>query len=1479
MKHIRYLLFWAALFAAGHICAQEAATPVQDNGTSLATGSVDWSSASDLEVMLHAIESVPPMPATSAPQVGTFWSAQHAPGTANAWPPLPGNMFGLPVWSLQNGDANDNTFLLDDLNVNYNPVASAAMTQEGGMQPMDNSPPAPGGGGSTNDFNPAGDPMPDPDYGTNLYIAQVSLATNYFSGIISNTEPDIQYELQYKTDLLQTNWQSANWFVPGSELTNWTPFSLSMSTLSEISSSNLFLRVRSWIDSYDMGIPDWWQLQYFGYVGIDPYGDPMGDGYSNLYKYQHGLNPFVSYAPQSPTFSVAPTVSDNGVVVSWSPAQGAVESYTIYRNGSAIATVSSSTFSYTDSTAVNLDDPNDSDYPVYTIQANYSGASYSSPEEGPFNPRLSISPAIVRGAQGQYILLVPNIPSEAATIRFYPQPSGATYPDDFFNVETYLQPESDFTPSSTTNIIDVPVSSFSTNGEYIIPASLMPLFGTYGSFISCRALGSDGSAGAASTIFIANNYFLAESEIQARVPFLDGTEQLKENLAFQLEAADKLGSFSFNVDGANQAVSFPQNYAYAGYYFPLDFGSPQYDYALLNPFKPFEDNYFYRNFVYAFTNLNSDGSLTSDPFYSGGIVIEPEVPFSFDEYGYVSTGNTNLLAPQLSATNSQWLYSPFEPSSPGQGDIGITEVGTNLYLNSGQANVFGLQYQSAIQTYSDGTFLYTNTLYSGDNIPDSPYTEYFYGQVTPPQLETVGYYFAIPNENYLPGHVGFDPNNYTNSIMITAVGQESLVTAWAKQEIANGASGKYGFLEQYFDQAYLADSSGNINTNQPTGILSEYGEFFATDAGKTFLTTKRDGSNQGQFPIYTIALATDVNHDGVIDPSFGSPDFTSSAHPFRFWVNDNNDSGDTGGNDIPGYPATQNRTPNGLTGQVNGTRDLIDFFPVYVDIQSLLQVMQTNSQYAGLQFRLSQADGALNFVETSLTPAYPDAYLNDTIAALPWADATVTTIPSSGIYLDTNFLDSIRDDGEGVLLVEAWTNTSAPLVLDVLQGTNVIAESQLYLNITGVEQMFRHKNLTAAVTGSTIGLPDRLTDDSVPNEPDTDSNNFIFVHGYNVNPNEARGTESAMFKRMFWSGSHAKFYGVTWDGYSSQQHLLGLIELTPNYHTNVVNAFITAPYLASFINGLSGTNTLAAHSLGNMVALSAISDWSANVQNYFMMDAAVPMEAIDPNAVPTAHMIDSDWDSYADKLYASDWWQLWSSGDARNTLTWDGRLDNFNGANVYNFYSSGEEVLREYDSDPPVSSFGALSLLLTYWNQHPPLESFVWAWQEKSKGIAPFDTVLGSTHGGWKFNSDYDTNGMHLPDSQATLLPNSELETNAFFDFASSSFTADLALEGSGGSAYAAANRNRILSDAIPALTLPVGANPVSRLEPPNNPTQNNFDMQASFENGWPASRGSPQWPVGTTADGEWHHSDFQVVAYLYTYQLFNKMVTLGNLQ
>ena len=231
--------------------------------------------------MLQAVEEMPTVSADSMPRFGTFYSAQHSPASPEPWPPLPGNIRQVPAWNL-----GDGVYLLDDRQVDYSmPVMSARMA--GGRMMMD----IPGFGDGTSGFYSDSFNYTAADYGTNLWLAITNLGNNVAGLFISNTAPDIEYEIQSKEDLLQANWLSEG-FILGSELTNWTPLSVAQN-----GRTNLFLRVRSWIDSQGVGIPNWWQLQNFGYVGIDPYADPDGDGYNNLEEFLNGTDPTVFNSP------------------------------------------------------------------------------------------------------------------------------------------------------------------------------------------------------------------------------------------------------------------------------------------------------------------------------------------------------------------------------------------------------------------------------------------------------------------------------------------------------------------------------------------------------------------------------------------------------------------------------------------------------------------------------------------------------------------------------------------------------------------------------------------------------------------------------------------------------------------------------------------------------------------------------------------------------------------------------------------------------------------------------------------------------------------------------------------------------------------------------------------------------------------------------------------------------------------------------
>jgi hypothetical protein len=648
-----------------------------------------------------------------------------------------------------------------------------------------------------------------------------------------------------------------------------------------------------------------------------------------------------------------------------------------------------------------------------------------------------------------------------------------------------------------------------------------------------------------------------------------------------------------------------------------------------------------------------------------------------------------------------------------------------------------------------------------------------------------------------------------------------------------------------------------------------------------------------------MAMAVDNNRDGQI--TFDAADQTSADKPYRFWVNDSQEHDDdeaaVGADDqIPGIAYTnilQSNYPNYRHIRVQGRSDLVNFFPVVLRLGNILRLLPPTNGY---EYHLYQADraiigGAVKFVYTSLTPTNAFDYLTNTASFgygtnFDKAAFEADTIPvNHDVVLDTNFLAHVQNNGgTGIILVEGCATTSHPLMLEIWFNGKLLGGVPLYLSLSGVEQMFRHLNLCAYGNGTVD--PNNPSRYDAPNEPQAKKDlNFVFLHGYNVNQQEARGVLSEVFKRMYWSGSRAKFFGVTWNGAVSKNLTSDLPlewQFTPNYHINVFNAILTAPHLAEFLSNLSGETVVAAHSLGNMVMLSALNDCTNinfKVNAFFMIDAAVAMEAVQTMNY-NSHMMYSTWNMYANRLWASDWWKLFPADDDRSKLTWNGRFGNLRNIDIYNFYSSGEEVLREDDKDPPECvKHAVIAELVNHsrWGGGVPFGTYAWVWQEKGKGTCFHDWFIGSTHGGWRFPVNEYGDPSPVPAPIANNLPDSTLRQTPVFDFGSrfdqvAGPFPDLALLGSDGSAYAQANRDRILSDAIPALTLPVGANYISILDQPNPP--HNFNMTGSaFQNGWPAERFT-----SGEKNNNWHHSDFGYVAYPFTYQLFSKIVTLGNL-
>jgi hypothetical protein len=126
-----------------------------------------------LAAQLEAVEQLPPLPAdTITPDTSaTFYSAQ-----CPNWPPLPGNIFNLPLW-----DMGDGHYLVDDLSMDYSEdtTATTAISTVMAMSVQLSS------GVSMNDLTQDGVP----------YLTIAPTGTNQLLITVINNGSPVNYEL------------------------------------------------------------------------------------------------------------------------------------------------------------------------------------------------------------------------------------------------------------------------------------------------------------------------------------------------------------------------------------------------------------------------------------------------------------------------------------------------------------------------------------------------------------------------------------------------------------------------------------------------------------------------------------------------------------------------------------------------------------------------------------------------------------------------------------------------------------------------------------------------------------------------------------------------------------------------------------------------------------------------------------------------------------------------------------------------------------------------------------------------------------------------------------------------------------------------------------------------------------------------------------------------------------------------------------
>ncbi len=240
-------------------------------------------------------------------------------------------------------------------------------------------------------------------------------------------------------------------------------------------------------------------------------------------------------------------------------------------------------------------------------------------------------------------------------------------------------------------------------------------------------------------------------------------------------------------------------------------------------------------------------------------------------------------------------------------------------------------------------------------------------------------------------------------------------STWQSALIRNGVLHPTAQLSPGWDYLYAYDLNNK-------GLLVGIGRKTAADPYSSVI-------------LVPAAIQADQNHDGDIDNkdlSSGGTLSNSPTHPFRFASNDNDDN-----------PGT---TPQAdyINSVVDGEDDLADFFPVFLDIKQLITVLPPS---ASVKYKLKQADGGLNFVYTNLTRATAFSYQTGTLTTgfgpsfiQPAATATTQQITAAGIELPSAFLTNIKDNDQGVILVELRGMTAKPLKVVVEKDGTEIAE-------------------------------------------------------------------------------------------------------------------------------------------------------------------------------------------------------------------------------------------------------------------------------------------------------------------------------------------------------------------------------------------------------------------------------------------------------
>jgi hypothetical protein len=383
-------------------------------------------------------------------------------------------------------------------------------------------------------------------------------------------------------------------------------------------------------------------------------------------------------------------------------------------------------------------------------------------------------------------------------------------------------------------------------------------------------------------------------------------------------------------------------------------------------------------------------------------------------------------------------------------------------------------------------------------------------------------------------------------------------------------------------------------------------------------------------------LAVDANRDGAI--TFDSADQTTSQNPYRFWINNNHDgygniwnltSVDSVQEDLD--PSTGN---DATSNSISCTRDLEDYARLWINTQAINQDLQNGNLLLALQWenvtgnpqiRLFQAvetnGGTLYLTDTNMAQAQITGPYGTNIVD---RSGQLVVTPGTPFIFPTNLWANLTGDpATNYLLFDAVNGGSGKLVLAIYKNDGVTKLQEgppLYLDLEDITNMYERWTVGEG-NGTAPANAAALLSDFQYTSASPEANQYIlFVHGWNMSPTEKAAFAATAYKRLWWQGYKGRFGAFRWPtlynfpSWSSQ----GLN--VRNYDDSESNAWASATGLAGLLNSLNTQYPVQvymfAHSMGNVVAGEALKLIGANqtVNTYIACQAAVSAHGYDPNS-------------------------------------------------------------------------------------------------------------------------------------------------------------------------------------------------------------------------------------------------------------------------